>query len=92
MLKSVILNKNEYNMFNLILSIIGIFFSFYLITIDYLITNYCPKIFFLPACYLVFVSFALIFISELISISFKNYIFFYRCNNFISSKSILFRI
>ena len=65
--------NNKYIFF---LSIIGIIFSFYLIFLDYLTSDYCPKIYFIPACYLVFISFALITISDFIHSTFQIFIFY----------------
>ena len=65
-----------YRNYILIFSIIGLIFSSYLILLDYLTVDYCPKIFFIPACYLVFLSFSFITISETIQFSSNNLIFF----------------
>lgn len=49
-----------------LLSIIGLFFSINLIRLDIKDSNYCPKIFNIPACYLVLISFAIVLISNTI--------------------------
>ena len=65
-----------YNKYIFFLSIIGIIFSFYLIFLDYLTSDYCPKFYFIPACYLVFISFALIIISDFLHSTLQNFIFY----------------
>jgi len=76
MLKREDLNEIICSKYILGLSIIGLIFSFYLIFLDYLISDYCPRIYFIPACYIVLFSFALIIISEFINLRIKNLIFY----------------
>jgi len=76
MIKRGIPTEKIYNKYILSLSIIGFIFSFYLIFLDYLISDYCPKIYFIPACYLVLISFALIIISEFLNFKIQNIIFY----------------
>ena len=75
MLKREDLTEKIYNKYILTLSIMGLIFSFYLIYLDYLISDYCPKIYFITACYIVLISFSLIIISEIIHSKIKNFIF-----------------
>ena len=65
-----------YNKYILSLSIIGLIFSFYLIFLDYLTSDYCPNLYFIPACYIVLISFALIIISEFLHSKIQNFIFY----------------
>jgi len=70
------ITEKIYNKYILGLSIMGLIFSFYLIFLDYLISDYCPKIYFIPACYIVLISFALITISEFFRSKIQNFIFY----------------
>ena len=65
-----------YNKYILLLSIIGTIFSTYLIFLDLLTSEYCPNIFYIPACYLVFISFLLIVIAEFFQFRSSNIIFY----------------
>lgn len=48
----------------LILSVVGVIFSIYLVITDIQTNGYCPKVTFIPACYLVMIAFVLIILSE----------------------------
>lgn len=61
----------------LIISIIGSIFSFYLVFNELKIRNFCPEIFNIPACYIVFIAFSLTLTSQIIyNIKFSNILFF----------------
>ena len=57
-------------------SFIGVIFSIYLVGMDLIYSGFCPKIFGIPACYLVLLAFILVIISNFFKI-FLNYLFFY---------------
>jgi hypothetical protein len=60
----------------LIIGFIGLIFSLYLVTLELIISNFCPKIFGIPACYLVLLAFIFVILSEFFKI-FLNNLFFY---------------
>lgn len=62
----------------LILSLVGIIFSIYLIIIDLTISEYCPKIMLIPACYIAIIAYLLIFCSQLVKPNY-NFKFLFYC-------------
>ena len=65
----------KYNKCILFFSVLGFIFSIYLIILDIINIDYCPKIFFIPACYIVIISFILILISDLFNFLIKKLLF-----------------
>ena len=49
----------------LVLSLLGVIFSLYLVILDIQTNGYCPKITFIPACYIALFAYLLIVFSEM---------------------------
>jgi hypothetical protein len=73
------LMKKNFNKHIFSLSLIGVISSIYLIILDNLIINYCPKLFFISACYIVFATFLLILIAELFDFLINRFLFIIGC-------------
>lgn len=67
------LDLKQYFLFT---SFIGLFFSLYLVVSEIFNSGICPKIFGIPACYIVLLAFILVIISNFFKI-FLNYLIFY---------------
>jgi len=59
----------------LLLSLLGILISLILVYNNFIVDDYCPKIFTIPACYLVLSAFILIFISNFFKKNISNILF-----------------
>lgn len=61
----------------MLISFIGIMFSFWLISKDIKTPGFCPSLFFIPACYVVLVSFLMVYISTYLRKNFIKELVFY---------------
>ena len=55
---------------------IGLIFSIYLVVSELINSDFCPRIYGIPACYLVLLAFILVFISEILKLLLKNIVFY----------------
>ena len=67
------LDLKQYFLFT---SFIGLIFSVYLVGMDLIHSDFCPKILGIPACYLVLLAFILVIISNFFKIFLNNLIFY----------------